>query len=92
MLRSAGARRLRKTLRRFPAGAENSPEKCLVDLGRCTRTSTQSRRFVRRKDASWSPNLPSGANLLARKQHMYFFWCLCDYCVHVFLCYWESIN
>ena len=23
---------------------------------------------------------------------MYFFWCLCDYCVLVFLCYWESIN
>jgi len=29
---------------------------------------------------------------IARKQHMYFFWCLCDYCVLVFLCYWESIN
>ena len=35
---------------------------------------------------------PSGANLLAQKQHMYFFWCLCDYYVLVFLCYWESIN
>jgi len=34
MLRSAGARRLRKTLRRCPAGAKNGPEKCLVDLGR----------------------------------------------------------
>ena len=33
MLRSAGARRLRKPLRRCPAGAINSPEKCLVDLG-----------------------------------------------------------
>jgi len=44
-----------------------------VDLGRDTRTSTQSRRLVRRKDASWSLNWPSGANLLARKQHMYFF-------------------
>ena len=65
---------------------------CLVDLGRDTRTSTQSRRIVRRKDASWSLNWPSGENLLARKQHMYFFWCLCDYCVLVFLCYWESIN
>ena len=43
-------------------------------------------------DASWSLNWPSGANLLARKQHMYFFWCLCDYCVLVFLCYWESFN
>jgi len=73
MLRSAGARRLRKTLRRCPAGAKNSPEKCLVDLGRDTRTSTQSRRIVRRKDASWSLNWPSGANLLAQKQHMYFF-------------------
>ena len=68
------------------------PEKCPVDLGRDTRTSTQSRRIVRRKDASWSLNWPSGANLLVRKQHMYFFWCLCDYCVLVFLCYWESIN
>jgi len=28
--------------------------------------------LVRRKDASWSLNRPSGANLLARKQHMYF--------------------
>ena len=36
--------------------------------------STQSRRIVRRKDASWSLNWPSGANLLARKQNMYFFW------------------
>ena len=35
--------------------------------------STQPRRIVRRKDASWSLNWPSGANLLARKQHMYFF-------------------
>jgi len=63
-----------------------------VDLGRDTRTSTQSRRIVRRKDSSWSLNWPSGENLLARKQQMYFFWCLCDYCVLVFLCYWESIN
>ena len=53
--------------------AEISPEKCLVDLGRDTQTSTQSRRIVRRKDASWSLNWPSGANLLARKQLMYFF-------------------
>ena len=72
MLRSAGALRLRKTLRRCPAGAKNSPEKCLVDLGRDTRTSTQSRRLVRRKEASWSLNWPFGANLLAQKQHMYF--------------------
>ena len=35
---------------------------------------------------------PSGANLLAQKQHMYFFWCLCDYCALVFLCYSESTN
>jgi len=48
-----------------------SPEKCLVYLGRDTRTSTQSRRLVRRKDASWSLNWPSGANLLAHKQHKY---------------------
>ena len=66
MLRSVGARRLRKTLRRCPAGTNNSPEKCLVDLGRDTRTSTQSRRLVRRKGASWSLNWPSGANLLAQ--------------------------
>ena len=64
MLRSAGARRLRKTLRRCPAGAKNSPENCLVDLKRDTRTSTQSRRLVRRKGASWSLHWPSGANLL----------------------------
>jgi len=64
---------------------QNSSEKCLVDLGRDSRTSTQSRRLVRRKDASWCLNWPSGAKLLARKQHMYFFWCLCDYCVFFFL-------
>ena len=39
-----------------------------LDLGRDTRTSTQSRRLVRRKGASWSPNWPSGANLLAHLQ------------------------
>ena len=44
-----------------------------MDLGRDTRTSTQSRLLVRRKDASWSLNWPSGASLLARKQHMYIF-------------------
>ena len=44
---------LRKTLRRCPAGVINSPERCPVYLGRETRTSTQSRRLVRRKDASW---------------------------------------
>jgi len=69
MLRSAGARRLRKTLGRCPAGAKNSPENCLVGLlGRDTRTSTQSRRLDRRKGASWSLNWPSGANLLAHVQ------------------------
>ena len=47
-------------------GKKNSPENCLlVDLGRDTRTSTQSRRHVR---ASWSLNWPSGANLLAHMQ------------------------
>ena len=52
-------------------GAEkNSPEKCLVDLGRDTRTKAQSRRLVRRKDASWSLNWPSGTNLLAHEQYM----------------------
>ena len=34
--------------------------------------AAQSRRFVRRKDASWSLNWPSGANLLAHKQHKSF--------------------
>jgi hypothetical protein len=62
MLRSAGARRLRKTLERCPAGAKkNSPENFLLDLGRDSRTSTQSRRLVRRKGASWSLDWPSGA-------------------------------
>jgi len=49
-------------------GQKNSPENCLVDLGRDTRTSTQSRRLVRRKGASWSLNWPSGANSLAHLQ------------------------
>ena len=47
---------------------KNSPENCLVDLGRDTRTSTQSRRLVRRKGASRSLNWPSGANSLAHLQ------------------------
>jgi len=63
----------------------------LVDLGRDTRTRTQSRRIVRRKDASWSLNWPSGTYFSAKAAHI-LFWCLCDYCVLVFLCYWESIN
>ena len=61
MLRSAGARRLRKTLRRCPAGAKNSPEKCLVDLGRDARTSTQPSRLVRRKGTIWHLYRLSGA-------------------------------
>ena len=68
MQRSAGARRLRETLGRCPAGAKISPEKCLVDLRRDTRTRTQSRRLVRRKRTSWRLNWPSGANLLAHMQ------------------------
>jgi hypothetical protein len=44
---------------------------CFVDLGHDTRTSTQSCRLVRRKDASWSLNWPFGANLLAHKQNKY---------------------
>ena len=68
MLRSAGARRLRKTLRRCPAGAKNSPDNCPVDLGRDIWTSTQPCRLVRRKGAGWSLNWPSGANLQARMQ------------------------
>jgi len=49
-------------------GKKNSPEVNLVDLGRDTRTSTQSRRLVRRRCASWGLNWPSGANLLAHVQ------------------------
>ena len=62
-----------KNIETMPCWGENSPEKCLVDLGRDTRTSTQSRRLVLRKDASWSLDWPSGANFQAQKQHMYFF-------------------
>ena len=40
---------------------------------RVSRTRTQSHRLVRRKDARWSLTWPSGANLRAQKQHMYFF-------------------
>jgi hypothetical protein len=47
---------------------KNSPENCVVDLGRDTRTRTQSRRLVLSKGASWSLNWPSGANLLAHVQ------------------------
>ena len=114
MLRSAGARRLRKTLRRCPAGAKIARRNAFwskfagcwrisststflcasvttvylfffvigrvltrldwtrLDVCGSTRTRTQSRRLVRREGASWSLNWPSGANLLARKQHMYF--------------------
>jgi len=53
-----------KNIETAPCWGKNSPENCLVDLGRDTRTSTQSRRLVRRKGASWSLNWPSGANLL----------------------------
>jgi len=44
---------------------------CTWDLGRDTRTSTQSRRLARRKDASWDLNWHSGANLLVHKPHKY---------------------
>ena len=71
---------------------KNSPENCLVDLGPDTRTSTQSRRLVRRKGASWSLHWPSGANSLAHMQLKCIFMCLCDCCVLAFLCFWESIN
>ena len=54
-------------------------------LGRDTRTSTQSRRLVRsRKDASWSLNWPSGANLLAHKRHKYILLCASVTTVHLF--------
>ena len=62
-----------KNIETLPCWGKNSPEKCLVDLGRDTRTSTQSRRIVRRKDASWSLNWPSGANLLGESSTCTFF-------------------
>jgi len=54
-----------KNIVTMPCWGKNSPENCLVDLERDTRSRTQSRRLVRRKGASWSLNWPSGANLLA---------------------------
>jgi len=66
-----GIGRLRGENRNAKLISQNSPGKCLVYLGRDTRTSTQSRRLVRRKDASWSLNWPSGANLLVHKLHKY---------------------
>ena len=57
-----------KNIETMPCWGKNSSENCLVDLGRDTRTSTQSRRLVRRKGASWSLNWPSGANSLAHLQ------------------------
>ena len=57
-----------KNIETMSCWGKNSPENCLVDLGRDTRTSTQSRRLVRRKGASWSLNWPSGANSLAHLQ------------------------
>ena len=57
-----------KNIETMPCWGKNSPENCLVDLGRDTRTSTQSCRLVRRKGASWSRNWPSGANSLAHLQ------------------------
>ena len=38
-------------------GKKNSPEKCLVDLGRDTRTSTQSRRLVSEERRQLEPEL-----------------------------------
>ena len=61
-------------------------------LNICKDKSKQE-RLVRRKGASWSLNWPSGANSLAHLQlTSAFFMCLCDCCVLVFLCFWESIN
>jgi hypothetical protein len=57
-----------KNIETMPCWGKTSPENCLVDLGRDTRTSTQSRRLVRRKGASWSLNWPSEANFLAHLQ------------------------
>jgi len=57
-----------KNIETVPCWGKNSPDICLVDLGGDTRTSTQSRRLVRRKGASWSLNWPSVANLLAHLQ------------------------
>ena len=57
-----------KNIETITCWGKNSPENCLVDLGRDTRTSTQSHRLVRRNGASWSLDWPSGANLLAHMQ------------------------
>ena len=81
-----------KNIVAVPCWGKNSPENCLVDLGRDTRTSTQSRRLGRRKGASWSLNWPSGANFLGMCSSSAFFMCLCDCCILAFLCFWERIN
>ena len=57
-----------KNIETMPCWGKNSPDNFLVDLVRDTRTSTQSRRLVRWKGASWSHNWPSGANSLAHVQ------------------------
>jgi len=84
-----------KNIETMPCWGKNSPEKCLVDLGRDTRTNTQPRRLVRKKGASWSLSWPSGANFIVHMQFKCILcvsMCLCDCCVLVFLHFWESIK
>jgi hypothetical protein len=70
MLRSAGARHLRKTLRRCPAGA-----KIAQKIAPWTWDVTHERALSPAdlfggiaNSASWGLNWPSGANLLAHMQ------------------------
>ena len=44
-----------------PCWSKNSLEKCLVDLGRDARTSTQPSRLIRRKGTIWRLYRLSGA-------------------------------
>jgi len=57
-----------KNIEPVPYWVKNSQKRRLMDLGRDTRTSTQSRRLVRRQGASWSLHWPTGANLLVHMQ------------------------
>jgi hypothetical protein len=68
MLRSAGARRLRKTLRRCPAGAKNSPENCLVDSWDVTHERALSPADLFGGKAPVGALIGPGANLLAHMQ------------------------
>ena len=41
-------------IKTVPCWGKNSPENCLLDLGRDTRTRTQSRQFVWKKDTTYN--------------------------------------